>query len=159
MSAEFKNDQLLFNADIYDQQHKLAARIENNEFHLVKEKIAYPKRPDRSTLEVYDEEGELLLALHYRNKDAIDVRGTFRCADGKLAKVDKDGELTMRGPKRTFRWDKGCLINTGGFVVGEYGFGVGQTPAWACDPQFPLCQRQREKERERALKKKRENPP
>jgi hypothetical protein len=52
MAAEFENDRLLFNADIYDLNHELVARIERNEFNLVRDKIAYPSRPDRHTLKI-----------------------------------------------------------------------------------------------------------
>ncbi len=145
MSAEFKEDQFLFSADIYDTDRQLVARIERNEFHLVPSKYAYQERPDRSTLKVYDKGGKLLVSVHRRNKDAIDVIGDFTCSDGKEAKVEKDGKLTMTGPKGSLSWDRDCLINGGGFVVTEGGFGIGPTPCWACDgPTCPyVCARER----------------
>jgi hypothetical protein len=138
MSAEFENDQLLFNADIYDQNHELVAHIERNEFQLVPAKMAYSRRPNRSTLNVYNKEGKLLMSVHFRNKDAIDIAGTFTCSDGKEARVDAKGNLTMTGPKGSLTWDKGCLVMTGGFLVSEWGFGIGPTPCWAC--VGPTCQ-------------------
>lgn len=145
MTAEFKDDELMFNVDIYDTDRQLAARIERNEFHLVPGKFAYQERPNRSTLKVFNKEGKLLLSVHRRNKDAIDVGGDFTCSDGKEAKVEKDGQLTMTGPKGTLTWGGPCLINTGGFVVSEYGFAIGSTPCWACTgPTCPLiCARER----------------
>ena len=134
MSAEFKNGGFLFNADIYDQTHELVARIDHNEFHLIPGKYAYQTRPDRSTLNVYDKEGNLLFSVHYRNEGAIDIKGTFVCSDGREAKVGNDGELTMTGPKGTLTQSRTCLINTGGFVVSDWGFGVGPTPCWALVP-------------------------
>lgn len=136
MSAEYGDNQLLFNADIYDENHELIARIERNEFHLVPNKYAYTERPNRSTLSIYDKKGKLLLRVHRPNKDAMQVSGDFICLDGKEAKTDEDGDLTMTGPKGTITWDHKtlCLINTGGFVVTEFGFGIGPTPCWALDP-------------------------
>jgi hypothetical protein len=135
MSAEFEGDQMLFNADIYDRNHELVARIERNEFHLIPSKYAYQTRPDRSTLNVYDKEGKLLVTLRYRSKEAIDVSGNFSCSDGREAKAVSHGELTMTGPKGAVTADNlGCLVNTGGFVVGDYGFSIGPTPCWALDP-------------------------
>jgi hypothetical protein len=145
MSGEFENDQFLFSADIYDSERELVARIERNEFHLVPAKYAYPDRPDRSTLKIYDKGGKLLLSVHRRNKDAMDVTGVFTCSDGKEAKVEKDGKLTMTGPNGSRSWDRDCIINGGGFVVTDGGFGIGPTPCWACDgPTCPLvCARER----------------
>jgi hypothetical protein len=140
MSAEFKNNQLLFNADIYDQNRQLVARIEQNEFHLVPGMIAYPSRPDRHTLGVYSKDGNLLFSIYFRNKDAIDVSGTFICSDGLRAKVEKDGNLTLGGPKGSTTWDRTCFINSGGFVAAESGWSVGPTPVWACDPGDIRCQ-------------------
>ena len=74
------------------------------------------------------------MSVHFGNKDSIQVGGTFACSDGKVARVEKDGELTMTGPKGSLTWDKGCLVNTGGFVVSDYGFAIGPTPCWALDP-------------------------
>jgi hypothetical protein len=134
MSAEFENNTYFFNADIYDLSHELVARVRRNEFNLVPGKFAYPSRPDRHTLKIFDREGNLLFSIYFRNKDALDVAGTFTCTDGKQAKVEDNGKLTMIGPKARLTWDGQCLINTGGFVVTEYGWGMGQTPCWACDP-------------------------
>jgi hypothetical protein len=149
MSAEFENDRLLFDADIYDQNQELVARIARNEFHLVQGKIAYPSRPDRSTLKIYGKSGELLLFVRFRNQEAIDVSGTFICSDGKKAKVEADRQLTMTGPKGTQTWSGPCLVKTGGFVVSDWGFGIGPTPCWACEgPACPyLCARERAKEK------------
>jgi hypothetical protein len=139
MSAEFKNGQLFFNADIYDLNHELVARIEQNEFHLVPGKYAYQSRPDRHTLKIVNRGGDLLISVYFRNKDAIDIAGTFTCLDGKEARVEKTGELTMGGPKGRITWDKACFINTGGFVAAERGWDMGQTPCWACDVGHPSC--------------------
>ncbi len=134
MSAEFETNSLIFNADIFDLNHELVAHIERNEFHLIPGKFAYADRPDRHTLVVHDKSGKVLISVYFRNPFAIDVTGTFVCDDGKEAKVEKTGELTMIGPKGSLTWDKGCLINTGGFVVSEWGFGIGPTPCWALNP-------------------------
>lgn len=99
MFGEFRKDQFLFSADVFDDDHQLVARIDRNEFHLVPGKYAYQTRPDKSTLNVYDKAGKLLLSVHRRNKDAMLVTGDFKCSDGKEAKVEADGQLTMIGPK------------------------------------------------------------
>jgi hypothetical protein len=134
ISAEFEDGAMLFNADIYDLNHELIARIERNEFHLVPGKLSFQKRPDRSTLQVYDKEGKLLLSVHFGNKDWVQVAGTFTCSDGRSAKVENDGELTMIGPKGGFTTKAQCLVMTGGFVVADDGFSIGPTPCWALDP-------------------------
>ncbi|MDN3278775.1 hypothetical protein QWJ07_31250 [Frankia sp. RB7] len=141
MYAEFIDDEFMFSADIYDSDRELVARIERNEFDLIPGKYAYRKRPDRSTLNVFDKRGKLLLSVRRPNRDMVSVTGDFICADGKEAKVGSDGQLTMSGPKGSLTWDKPtyCLINTGGFLVTEFGWGIGQTPCWACEPGHPSC--------------------
>jgi hypothetical protein len=134
MSAEFESNRLFFNADIYDLNHELVARVEQNEFHLIPGKFAYADRPDRHTLIVHDKGGNVLVSIYFRNPYAIDVRGTFVCPDGAEAKVEASGALTMSNPKATFAWERGCLINTGGFVVNKDGWTIGPTPCWALDP-------------------------
>jgi hypothetical protein len=72
---------LRVNADIFTPQGLLAARITNNEFHLVSQQISYaePRDTDRSTLAVHDPVGEEMLWVRVLNDDTIKVKGKFIC--------------------------------------------------------------------------------
>lgn len=91
LSIKKEKDGLLINADVYDQEHNLVARIDgNNEFHLVPNRIAYPFRPDRSTIGAVGEKGDTLLFVRYANQSMVHVWGTFSCPNTRpLVVTDK----------------------------------------------------------------------
>lgn len=62
------------------------------------------------------------------------VTGDFKCSDGREAKVEADGQLTMIGPKGRLTWGNECLVNTGGFVVTDGGFGMRRNPLLGLRP-------------------------
>jgi hypothetical protein len=70
---------ILVNASVYSANGELAARVENNEWHLVPGQISYGKRPDRSTLIVLDKFGKEMLWVRFLNPRAVRVRGVFSC--------------------------------------------------------------------------------
>lgn len=71
ISVERQDAQLAFDADIFDTSHELVARVEHNEFHLIQGKFSYQKRPNRSTLIVFDKHGDPLFVVWYLNPNTV----------------------------------------------------------------------------------------
>lgn len=67
------------NLDILNADGNLATRIENNEYQVIPPpQTSYSRRPDRSTLVVYDKEsGAELFWIRYMNPLAVKIRGAF----------------------------------------------------------------------------------
>jgi hypothetical protein len=82
-------------ADVFDESGILVARVESNEFHLVPGKYSYGNRPDRSTLTVFDREGNELLAIRYLNPSTIQIRGVFACKGSEPIMVTDDAVMTV----------------------------------------------------------------
>ena len=70
---------LLVDADIFSPDGHLAARIRQNEFYLVSREISYSESRDndRSTLKVYDPEGNRMLYVKYANPNTVIIDGVF----------------------------------------------------------------------------------
>lgn len=62
---------VLINADVFTPDGKLAARIRDNEWHVVLGQIAYIERPNRSTLIVHGLKDEELLWVRFLNPRSI----------------------------------------------------------------------------------------
>jgi hypothetical protein len=77
-------------ADVFDDQGNLSARVENNEFHLIPGQVSYQKRPDRSTLIAYDRQGKELLRIRYLNPKVLQIRGVFTCKGSKPVTITDD---------------------------------------------------------------------
>jgi hypothetical protein len=75
-------DGLTIDANVYGTDRHLAVRIEQNEFHIVQQEVAYPVRQGRSGLAVYDLDGKELLWIRYLNPLAVSIRGIFTCPSG-----------------------------------------------------------------------------
>jgi hypothetical protein len=108
---------LLFDADIFSLSGNLIARIESNEFNLVPGEYSYKRRPDVSTLIVFDKHGNELLWIKYLNPEAVRIRGIFTCPNyGSITVTDKE----IKGTPGTI--SGGCSVirptlgNVGGFV-------------------------------------------
>ena len=97
LSMEKSPKGIMVDADIFAEDGFLAARIRNNEFHLVSNEISYSERSegDPSRIAVYDRKGNELLWVRYINPRAIEVRGTFRCR--KMPPVIATKDKMMRG--------------------------------------------------------------
>lgn len=81
---------VVFNADIYDDQANLVARIENNEFHLVIGDYGYQKRgDDRSKLTVFDKKGKEIFSINYANPKTILLTGVFYAPSGATVMIGK----------------------------------------------------------------------
>ena len=70
---------IALDADIFNEDGKQIAHIENNEVDLSSGKYSRRKRPDSSTLIVYDEEGNEVLWVRYSNPTTVQIQGVFRC--------------------------------------------------------------------------------
>jgi hypothetical protein len=79
LSIDATKDGLLIDADIFSPDGRLAARIKQNEFHLVSQEISYSEARDndRSTLKIYDPEGNRMLYVKYANPTTVIIDGTF----------------------------------------------------------------------------------
>jgi hypothetical protein len=77
-------------ADIASPSGDIIAEIRDNEFHLVPSQIAFPRRPDRSTLTLIGRKGEELLWIRYLNPRSMKVRGLFSCAGHGTIRVADD---------------------------------------------------------------------
>jgi hypothetical protein len=125
MFVERNDAQLAFDADIFDDNGELIARIEKNEFRLVPGKYAYQTRSaDRSTLTVYDKRGKMLLGVRYLNRTTVQVQGAFTCADKTTIAVGESGAVTVNSPAITNGQIAGnCGWNTAGFIITAHGMG------------------------------------
>jgi hypothetical protein len=90
MSAVRNGRNLAIDADIYDINSDLVARIRKNEFRLIPGKYSYEEQPDESTLIVHDKQGKELLYVRYANIGAVRVRGVFACSDISPVVVTND---------------------------------------------------------------------
>ena len=88
---------LLIDADIFDKNGNLTARIQSNEFHLVPAQYSYMERPDRSTLVVYDKEGAELFWVRFLNPRSVKIRGRFACKGSQPVQVTDDAILAPGG--------------------------------------------------------------
>jgi hypothetical protein len=79
LSMQRATEGIAFDADIFNEDGKLVAHIEKNEFNLSSGKYSYARRPDRSTLIVYDEQGQEALWVRYLNPTTVQIRGVFTC--------------------------------------------------------------------------------
>jgi hypothetical protein len=85
---------LAFDADIFDENGILSARIIKNEFHLIPGQYSYQERSaDRSKLTVYDKTGREMLYVDYANANSVLVRGLFSTQDGTRVRID-DNAIT-----------------------------------------------------------------
>jgi hypothetical protein len=95
-------------ADLYDGDGKLIARIRNKEIKALSgEKSSVERGGDLSTLIIKDETGRETLFMRYLNTTTIRVRGIFGCPGHKTVIV-KDDE-TVPG----MFMSKSCLLNNG----------------------------------------------
>lgn len=70
---------VIFASDVFDQDGKLVARINNNEFSVDEPSIfrTYKERPDRSTLVLTDHYGDQVLYVRLLNRNEIKILGTL----------------------------------------------------------------------------------
>jgi hypothetical protein len=82
---EWKSNGLRVTQDVFAENGKLVARIENDEFHLVSREISYAQRSDdRSELSVFDPEGNQAFHIRFVNPHAVQITGVFFCDGSKL---------------------------------------------------------------------------
>jgi len=107
VSVERQNEQLAIDADNFDTSDELVARIEQNEFNLVPGKFSYPKRPNRSTIIIFNKHGDLLFAVHYLNPNTVQITGSFVCSDKTKAVITNDSFI-MHSPMGSGSVDHNC---------------------------------------------------
>jgi hypothetical protein len=80
--------------------------IENNEFIINRNNFWYKKRPDKHTLEVYDEYNQRVFYIRYLNEDAIKIIGVFYAKDPSIPpiKIEEDKQFFA-----SFQTSAGCI--------------------------------------------------
>lgn len=68
---------LALSAKVFSRDLRIVADLEDNEFHVNPNNYFKIKRPNRSTLTVYDQQGNVAIAVRYLNPRVIRVTGTF----------------------------------------------------------------------------------
>jgi hypothetical protein len=131
-SVEMDGDKVALNAEIYDGT-ELVARIDKNEFRAVPGKLAYQTRsPDRSRLTVFNNEGKKLLDVAHLNKKTVQITGTFSCSDGVNVVVNEHDLPVGSAPGvPDFKFQRACLIGTGGHFATKTGWSAGKPPPGA----------------------------
>jgi hypothetical protein len=74
---ERSDNGLLLDVDMLNKSGALAVHIEHNEWRAMPSQMSYQKRPDPSTLVVYDVGGKEMLWVRYMNPNTVKIRGTF----------------------------------------------------------------------------------
>lgn len=75
------------NAILRDKSGKGIVKIENNEFVINQNNFWYQKKPDRHTLEVYDQFNQRVFYIRYLNWYAIKILGSFYSDDTSIPPV------------------------------------------------------------------------
>ncbi|MGA9998478.1 MAG: hypothetical protein WBP93_23895 [Pyrinomonadaceae bacterium] len=94
------------NATLRSKDGRGIVVIENNEFIINRNNFWYKKRPDKHTLEVYDEFKQRVLYIRYLNEDAIKVVGVFYAKDPSIPpiKIEEDKQFFA-----SFQTSAGCI--------------------------------------------------
>lgn len=98
VSIERATDGIYLNANIRSEDGRFIAKIDKNEFWRNANNSWYQERDDKSTLEVYDERGQVVLYVRYLNPSSIKMLGTFH-SEGRYIKIE-DNQMVL-GPNQT----------------------------------------------------------
>lgn len=92
------SDGIFINATLRSKDGRGIVVIENNEFTINRNNFWYKKRPDKHTLEVYDEFKERILYVRYLNEDAIKIVGNFYAKNISIppAIIGEDKQILSR---------------------------------------------------------------
>lgn len=90
---------------------RVVVAIKNNKFIINPNNYWYFEQPDKHTLVVYDQKGNMALNVRYLNKNAIKILGTFRYSTPPHAPVIIDDQ-TINLPNRV-KISNGCSGNAG----------------------------------------------
>ena len=74
-------DGLTIDAFGYDSDGNVVYRIAQNRLEMLVRGFLKTERPDKSTLRIVDDVQRETLLVRYANRNAVTVRGTFRCGD------------------------------------------------------------------------------
>lgn len=80
-------------AKIFDAEGKIIADIENNEFTINQNNYFKHKRPDASTLIIYDQYDQPVLNVRFLNPAALRVLGVFRVKDRAPVIIEENRTL------------------------------------------------------------------
>jgi hypothetical protein len=72
---------LMLDAFGYDSDGNVVYRIAGNRFEMIIRGFLKLERPDKSTLRIVDDIQRETLSVRYVSRNAVSVRGTFRCGD------------------------------------------------------------------------------
>jgi hypothetical protein len=95
LSMERNESGIWFNADVYDKDGRLVARVVNNETHIMTgENVSDDRHGDLTVLVVKSKEDELLY-VRYLNPTTVQARGVFGCP-GHQPVIVRDNEPMPR---------------------------------------------------------------
>jgi hypothetical protein len=119
IAVERDGDKLIFDADIYNKDGVIAAKIDRGEFRLNPNAIFYGEHADknRSDLTVYDNHNQILLHIYYANPSTVFITGVFYSEAGTKVIID-DGSMSIFNPFTVF--SSNCF-HDGGFTVSRDG--------------------------------------
>lgn len=104
---------IVIEANVLSSDKRYVAMIENNQFRRNPNTSWYHKRPDSSTLAIYDDYKRELLYVRYANPNVVIVRGIFHSIDGKPLIIGEDKIIYSNGTTM----ERVCVGETMGSLI------------------------------------------
>lgn len=98
----------------YDSDNNVVYQIHQNVFDQIVGGYLTEHRPDPSRLTIGDDHGPTALDIHYLNKNAVRILGTFRCGDSAPVHVTEKGVFIGRAAKA----EQGSCVVVSGATAG-----------------------------------------
>ncbi|HEY0375986.1 MAG TPA: hypothetical protein VGC87_03430 [Pyrinomonadaceae bacterium] len=95
-------DGLNVSAQVFSEDGRIIAEIEDNEFHVNPNNYFKVKRPDESTLIVYDQQNNPVLNVRYLNPSAIKILGVFHSPNREPVVIEEE-KLILPGMGGVYR--------------------------------------------------------
>jgi hypothetical protein len=127
IAVERDGDRLIFDADIYNKDGVIAAKIDRGEFRLNPNAIFYGEHANknRSDLTVYDDHNQQLLHIYYANPSTVFISGVFYSETGTKATIN-DNFISVFSTPNTVNFTANCFHD---FGLGVSGGGIFPTKA------------------------------
>jgi hypothetical protein len=120
-----KNGLLMVEARILKGDGIIIASIENNQFFVNRNQTYRPPlRADASSLEVFDERGEVVLKLRFVNRKMLVIEGVFNDGNGHKLTIDSNGISGVNNFKH-FETSGNCFINPPNGNISALGDSIG----------------------------------
>jgi hypothetical protein len=113
LSVNGTADGIMIDANIYNKDGGLVARIKNNEYRILTNDSSYTEQRDLSTIAVFDSAGAEILFVHYENQRTMRIRGIF-ASPGKPTVTVTDKSIDFPG----FNLEgESCYRNVGTILI------------------------------------------